>query len=387
MKTTMRRMVVFLLLLSLILTGLPQVQAVNISKDTLKKIDKDDLKKVAAIGAAAVAVEKLKPKAKPPVLPESPKVEIPGTEPPAESTNKKEVKKAAKEKAEALEEAAEESFAQVAAMAETGDVQAQYILGIAYYTGMQVQMDEQAAITWWRRASLGGHPDAGAYIGLAYAEGFGNMTKSQEGADWNYLQAEQKDSALARVLLGIADYKTNDLTQKDKAVKRFQAAAQQGNPQAKTFLEVIAQRGTEAPIDFGKNLDWKKEAQKTPLTDLYTQAGTNAFWGRIVAQDYTVAVHWWELAAKQDHSLAQALLGTAYYTGRGVPQDEETAVVLFKTAAAKNEPLAQYMLGKAYLAGNVIQRNKELARQLFRAAGAAGIADAVRQAELLERGK
>ena len=66
-------------------------------------------------------------------------------------------------------------------------------------------------------------------------------------------------------------------------------------------------------------------------------------------------------------------------------QDEKKAVELFKTAATRNEPLAQYMLGKAYLAGSVVQKNKELALKLFRAAGEAGIADAKRQADRLEK--
>jgi TPR repeat protein len=187
------------------------------------------------------------------------------------------------------------------------------------------------------------------------------------------------------VLLGIDGYKTDMPADKAAAVKRFRTAAQQGNPQAKDFLQKIGQKGTDVKLDFSENLDWKKEAEKTPLTELYTQAGTNAFWGRLVAQDYAVAVRWWQLAASQDYAAAQALLGTAYYTGRGVEQDEKTAVALFKTAAAQNEPLAQYMLGKAYLTGNVVQKNKELALKLFRAAGAAGIADAQQQADRLEK--
>jgi TPR repeat protein len=222
-------------------------------------------------------------------------------------------------------------------------------------------------------------------VGLAYAQGFGGRPKSPAEAERRYLRAEQDGSALASVLLGIDGYKTNMPADKAAAVKRFRTAAQQGNPQAKDFLQKIGQKGTDAKLNFGENLDWKKEAEKTPLTELYTQAGINAFWGRLVAQDYAVAVRWWQLAASQDYAAAQALLGTAYYTGRGVEQDEKTAVALFKTAAAQNEPLAQYMLGKAYLTGNVVQKNKELALKLFRAAGAAGIADAQQQADRLEK--
>nr|WP_092067129.1 tetratricopeptide repeat protein [Dendrosporobacter quercicolus]NSL49720.1 sel1 repeat family protein [Dendrosporobacter quercicolus DSM 1736]SDL49757.1 hypothetical protein SAMN04488502_10154 [Dendrosporobacter quercicolus] len=354
-------------------------------KAQAEKISRDDVKPIAVAGAAAEAAGKMKPKAKPPAAPQAPKVDIPGAaqEKPA---NKKAAQKAAKEKAEAVSQAAEEAFEQVAAMAEAGDIQAQYILGIAYYTGRQAEPDERAAVEWWRRAAIGGHPDAAAYLGLAYAEGFGGMPQNGTEAERRYLRAEQDGSALANVLLGIDGYRKNTPADKAAAIERFRTAAKQGNTQAKGFLQMIERRGTDARQDFGKNLDWKKESGKTSLTDLYTQAGTNAFQGNIAGQDYTAAAGWWELAAQADNAAAQALLGTAYYTGRGVEQDETKAVELFKTAAAKNEPLAQYMLGKAYLAGNVVQRNKELALKLFRAAGEAGIADAKRQADWLERG-
>lgn len=120
------------------------------------------------------------------------------------------------------------------------------------------------------------------------------------------------------------------------------------------------------------------------MTDLYTQAGANAFWGRIVAKDDQMAAVWWGLAALQGDATAQALLGTAYYTGRGLAKDEKIAVDLFKTVAANGEPLAQYMLGKAYLAGNVVQKNRRLALELFLAAYEAGIAEAGKEAEILQ---
>lgn len=374
-KTT--QWIAVLLMLPVLLAALSKAQAETVSRD--------DVKKIAVVSAAAEAAGKMKSKVKPPAAPQTPKVDIPGAaqEKPA---NKKAAKKAAKEKAEAASQAADEAFEQVAAMAEAGDIQAQYILGIAYYTGRQVEMDESAAVEWWRRASIGGHPEAAAYVGLAYAEGFGGMPQNRAEAERRYQRAEQDGSALANVLLGIDGYRKNTPADKAVAIARFRTAEKQGNPQAKGFLQMIERKGTDARLDFGEKLDWKKEAGKTSLTDLYTQAGTNAFRGNIVRQDYAAAAGWWELAAKADNAAAQALLGTAYYTGRGVEQDEKKAVELFKTAAARNEPLAQYMLGKAYLAGSVVQKNKELALKLFRAAGEAGIADAKRQADRLERG-
>jgi TPR repeat protein len=361
----MKKTVAVLLVTFVVLAALLKAQA--------EKSIEDDVKKIAVTGTEVEAMNvKVKPS----------QVDIPGVPQAKPAASKKEAKKAAREKAEAASQTADESFQKVAAMANAGDSQAQYILGIAYYTGQQVPSDEKTAVEWWRRASLGGHPDAGAYVGLAYAQGLGDMPVNEAEAERRYLRAAQNGSALANVLLGIDGYKKNTPADKAEAMQRFRTAKQQGNKPAKAFLEIITRKGTGARLDFSKNLDWKVETGKTSLAELYTRAGTNAFWGYIVEQDYTAAVSWWELAAKEDHATAQALLGTAYYTGRGVAQNETKAVMLFKTAAAKNEPLGQYMLGKAYLAGNVVQKNKELAIKLFRAAG---IADAERQAERLER--
>jgi len=361
-----------LLAASVVLAALPPAKA--------ETVNKDDVKKIAVVGAAASAVDKIKPKAKTSAAPNPANVDIPDM-----LAGQPAGKKAAKQKAAAIRQAADESFQQVAAMAKAGDIQAQYILGVACYTGRQAEEDEKTAVELWRQAAFGGHPDAAAYLGLAYAKGFGDMPKNDAEARRRYLRSAQNGSVLANVLLGIEDYKNNMPADKQAAIERFRTAAQQGNSQAKAFLQIIERKGTDASADFGASLDWKKEAGKTPLSDLYTQAGTNAFWGRIVKQDHAAAVAWWELAAKEDNAAAQALLGTAYYTGRGAALDEKTAVALFKTAADKNEPLAQYMLGKAYLAGNVVQKNKELALKLFRAAGEAGIADARRQADELGR--
>lgn len=349
------------------------------------KMTKETVKQAAVIGAAAAGAAALSQKKPPKVkAPEAPKVEIPGMPEEAAPTDKKEAKQKAAEKEAQDQAALAEAFEKVRAMALAGDAQAQYIMGCAYYTGQQVEADDAEALAWWAKAARGGHPDADAYMGRASQEGIAGTTRHQGEANRRYLRAKEHGSALAAVWMGIEKYRTDEAQEKQAAIELFRFAAAQGNELAQAFLQKILRAGLDARQDFGRGLDWRKEAAKKSLPALCTEAGGQAFWGRAVPQSYEAAVKWWELSASCGDAQAQALMGTAYYTGRGVGQDYEKAVTLLKTAALQNEPLAQYALGKAYLEGNGVQKNKALAAQLLRAAGEAGLPNAAQKADRLE---
>lgn len=354
----------------------------------IAKVKKEDLKKVAiaAVVLPVLSPPKAQEKPKAPKAPkaEVPKVEIPGL--PKEETpkNKKEAKEAQKQKESQAKDAADETLAIIGEMAAAGDMQAQYILGYAYYTGQEVEESNEQALVWWQKANKQGHREADAYIGLSFAEGFGGSLQNQDEAVRRYKRAAASGSPFAELLLGIYDYQFDTAESKLSGAAHFRAAADKGNPMAKAFLEIIFKKGIDAKQDFGRNIDWKKEAKKLPLLELYTQAGINAFKGQIAEQSYEAAVKWWELSTAMGDEKARALLGTAYYTGRGIGQDYTKAIELLKLAAAKGEPLAEYTLGKAYYEGNGVQKNNDKARELFRAAGSRGIAESKKMADKLE---
>lgn len=356
--------------------------------NAIAKVKKEDLKKGAMAAAilSAMSPTKAEEKPKAPKAPkaEAPKVEIPGLPKEEAPKNKKEAKEAQKQKEIKAKDAADEALAMVGQMAEAEDIQAQYILGHAYYTGQQVEESNEQALVWWQKANKQGHREADVYIGLSFAEGFGGSLKNQDEAVRRYKRAAENGSPFAELLLGIFDYQTDTAESKLSGMGHFRTAAEKGNPMAKVFLEVIFKKGIDAKQDFGRNIDWKKEAKKIPLLDLYTQAGINAFKGQIAEQSYEEAVKWWELGTAMGDEKAQALLGTAYYTGRGIGQDYAKAIELLKLAAAKGEPLAEYTLGKAYYEGNGVQKNSGKARELFRAAGSRGIVEAKKMADKLE---
>ncbi len=72
--------------------------------------------------------------------------------------------------------------------------------------------------------------------------------------------------------------------------------------------------------------------------------GTRYALGEDVKQDYTVAAHWFSLAAEQGHVTAQATLGAYYDLGRGVPQDSAQAYFWCVLARAGGDEASKYRL-------------------------------------------
>ncbi|MCY4205815.1 MAG: EH signature domain-containing protein, partial [Bacteroidetes bacterium] len=137
--------------------------------------------------------------------------------------------------------------------AKRGNVEAQYDLGSAYWTGEGLKQDHTKAIHWWRKAAKQGHTEARYRLGQ-FRRGKPPRVLKERGT--------QKQSR--------------------------QADLNQGNQSAIVTLTSAAKRGNvEAQYDLG-----------------------SAYWtGEGLKQDHTKAIHWWRKAAKQGHTEARYRLG------------------------------------------------------------------------------
>lgn len=224
-------------------------------------------------------------------LPGMVKVDLPRTKEEAKMM-KGQQKEAVKEE-KALQEAQEkEAFTKLENMADAGEVQSMYILAHAYYTGQQVEENDTLAVNWWKKAADALYPDADAWIGLSFAEGFGGSPQNQVSADRRYERAVERGSSYGAIILGIEKYRKNDIDNKNEAISLFEKARDQGNPLAEQFLKSIREKGTDTNQDFRNKIDWKKEMKKIPLDEMYYIAGINAYTGNIVQKDNSVAVRW-----------------------------------------------------------------------------------------------
>ncbi len=89
-------------------------------------------------------------------------------------------------------------------LAELGDVEAQYNLGVLHDEGAGIEQDYTTAATWYRKAAERGFVDAQTNLGIMYYHGQGVALDHTEAAHW------------------------------------FRQAAQQGDPEAEVFLERIS---------------------------------------------------------------------------------------------------------------------------------------------------
>ncbi len=87
-------------------------------------------------------------------------------------------------------------------LAEQGDADAQYNLGVMYDNGRGVRQDDGEAVKWYRKAAEQGVADAQHNLGHAYANGRGVPQDHGEAVKW-YRKAAEQGNAMAQVNLGV----------------------------------------------------------------------------------------------------------------------------------------------------------------------------------------
>ncbi|MFO8153578.1 tetratricopeptide repeat protein [Thioalkalivibrio sp.] len=184
-------------------------------------------------------------------------------------------------------------------IAESGDVDAKYDVGVANFIARGTQQDKDSAATWFQRAADRGHAGAHYYLGYIYAAGDGreaDPVKSQE----HYLRAAELGHADAQYLIGIR-YANGEGLRRDsaEAAKWMSRAADKGVAGAQYYMGQLREMG---------------------------QPGE-------VRPDTAAAVRLYREAANQGHVPAQNRLGELYLGGRGgIRRDLEEAFLWFSLA-------------------------------------------------------
>jgi hypothetical protein len=149
-------------------------------------------------------------------------------------------------------------------LAETGDIEAQLILGSMHDLGLGVPQDYKEAARWYRLAADQGNAKAQLKLGTMYDIGLGVPRDYKERGKWCRLAAEQGE-AFAQLCLGeMYDHGKGTPQDFKEAAKWYRLAAEQGN--------VFAQ----------EKLGWKY------------------FLGEGVPQDDVLAHMWLNIAASND---------------------------------------------------------------------------------------
>ncbi len=128
--------------------------------------------------------------------------------------------------------------------------------------------------------------------------------------------------------------------------------------------------------NYSKAVEYFEMAAKQGLADAQYNLGVCYYYGDGVAEDEKKAVEYFEMAAKQGLADAQYNLGVCYYYGNGVAVDYKKAVEYFEMAAKQGYAAAQYNLGACYENGDGVAEDEKKAVEYYELAAKQGYADA-----------
>jgi TPR repeat protein len=150
-------------------------------------------------------------------------------------------------------------------LAEQGDADAQFRLGLLYHRGEGVPQNFVAAVRWYHLAAEQDVADAQTNLGYMYYMGEGVPKNDAEAVHWSGLAAEQ-GNADAQTNLGVMYDKGRGVPENDvEAYKWWALAAAQGHAGAKKYRDSLRDEMTTAEIAEGQWLaaEWKpKESLK-----------------------------------------------------------------------------------------------------------------------------
>ena len=82
-------------------------------------------------------------------------------------------------------------------LAEKGDANAQFNLGLMYHSGLQVPFDEQKAVYWYQRAAEGGNQLAQEYLAVGYQEGWFGLQRDMAKSHYWYQRLDGETDTAA----------------------------------------------------------------------------------------------------------------------------------------------------------------------------------------------
>ena len=155
-------------------------------------------------------------------------------------------------------------------LAELGNVNAQYALGVMHLRGEASDPSNTAAFSWFEKAAAEGHPTAMFNLGVAYWEGAG-VEENRRRALALWEQSAQKGDSGAQFNLGLAYYIGEEReTDFEQASKWIGLAADQQHPEAKRILKMIeeeanaSQRNTTGTAAVATTADGGAQASAAP---------------------------------------------------------------------------------------------------------------------------
>jgi len=163
-----------------------------------------------------------------------------------------------------------------------------------------------------------------------------------------------------------------------EAARTCLVRAEQGDAKAESDLGNMYLHGQGVAQDYSVAIHWFRSGADQGDAVSADGLGYMYYYGDGVAQDYAESLRWYRKAADQGYAKAQNGLALLYTQGQGVPQDYTEALSWFRKAADQGYASAQYNLGNMYYYGRGLPQDRVEADRWYHKAADQGNENAQR---------
>ncbi len=243
--------------------------------------------------------------------------------------------------------------------AESGDLEAMFQLGAAYYHGEGIPRDLRTAVALFDQAASDGYAPAQTMLGAMHYLGEGVENSLPKALNWIRKAAAQGDPG-GQARLALFYYRGEGVPRSPaQAAHWARLAAAQGDPEAAALLGSLFYLGEGVQKSIPEAAAWWRKGEALGSPESTTNLGILHAGGEGVPQSFEEAARYYRLAYQRGSADAAEHLGGLYRSGQGVPRSNEKAEEWYRKAAAGGSSI-----GKAGVACLLSEAGRDLEEAL-----------------------
>lgn len=235
---------------------------------------------------------------------------------------------------------------QIKEKADSGDMVAQYVLGMLLWKGLGCKVDAQTAYDYFNKSAEQGYAFSMCTLSRMSSNPetifFNPDTAIQLAYKATKLDCKPAFMALANAYSVVG--------QTEEAIKWYEAAAKNGSGEACEVLGNMYLSGQGVPKDSKVALSWYEKGIRRGSLACMRRAGFRYAYGDGATQNFSLAQTYFLKPAENNNASAQWGMGYCYYQ----QENYEEAYKWLLKAAERDHERAQYYLGTLYFRHNSI---------------------------------
>lgn len=249
----------------------------------------------------------------------------------------------------------------------SGCVEAKYILGYIYENACGVEKDVYKAYNYYKDAANEGNAEAQYSLGNMLYQGSGCDKNDMLAIYWIKKSLETLDEPFIYLTLSMILANSEDETVNDEkqAFKYINKAVELGDKTAINILGTFYEKGLGVKQDYNKAFDCYFKAYENGVEASYINVGACFQYGCGVEKNLREAAKFYMMGANCGNKYCLNALGMCYKNGSGVEKDLSKSLELFLEAAYAGNYAAAFNVGLAYDEGYGVEVNRLEAHKWF----------------------